>query len=348
MLAENRELNDQELGRMKAIHLELQRHWLKEEVKTKQRSRDRDIKEGDRNTAYFHAVANQRRRKTPIHSLDGPDGPVNDIKDMLGVAVDFYKDLFKKEHNSGFTLSSDFFFAEELVTLVENENLESPFTEEEIKKAVFDSYPDGAPGPDGIPFFFYQHFWEVIKVDLIAMFNDFHKGELDIHRLNFAMLSLIPKEPDATSMKKFRPISLLNCSFKIFTKVLTNKLTRILQRLIASNQSAFLKGRYILESVVTAHEVVHSVHSGKKQGLVLKLDYEKAFDKVDLGFLLDLLKKRGFGDTWINWIQQITHNGSVGVKINNTESDFFLAGKGLRQGDPISPLLFNLVVDVLT
>ena len=82
--------------------------------------------------------------------------------------------------------------------------------------------------------------------------------------------------------------------------------------------------------------------------MVLKLDYEKSFDKVDLGFLLDLLKKRGFGDTWINWIQQITHNGSVGIKINNTESDFFLAGKGLKQGDPISPLLFNLVVDVLT
>jgi hypothetical protein len=130
--------------------------------------------------------------------------------------------------------------------------------------------------------------------------------------------------------------------------VLTNRLSKILQRLVASNQSAFLKGRYILESVVTAHEVVHSVHSSKKAGLVLKLDYEKAFDKVDLDFMADLLKKRGFGSKWLLWMQQLTHNDSVGVKLNNVESDFFLTGKGLRQGDPISPLLFNLVVDVFT
>ena len=144
-------------------------------------------------------------------------------------------------------------------------------------------------------FFFYQHFWDLIKDDLVAMFNEFHKGELDTSRLNYAMLTLIPKEPEATSIRKFRPISLLNCSYKIFTKVLTNRITIILQRLIASNQSAFLKGRFILESVVTAHEVLHSVHSSNKKGLVLKLDYEKAFDKVDLDFLAELLQARGFG-----------------------------------------------------
>ena len=137
------------------------------------------------------------------------------------------------------------------------------------------------------------------------MFEVFHQGALAIHRLNFAMLTLIPKEADASSMKKFRPISLLNCSFKIFTKVLTNRLARILQRLIASNQLAFLKGRYILESVVTAHEILHFIHSTKRQGLVLKLDYEKAFDKVDLEFLEELLRKRGFGDKWVHWILQI-------------------------------------------
>lgn len=124
--------------------------------------------------------------------------------------------------------------------------------------------------------------------------------------------------------RKFRPISLLNCSFSFFTKVLTNRINAPLQRLIACNQSAFLKGRYILQSIVTVHEVPHSVRARQEQGLVLKLDYEKAFDFVDLDFLIELLSLRGFGKKWISWILAVTRGGSVGVKVNGYESDFFL------------------------
>jgi hypothetical protein len=95
--SESDELSDCEKSRMKAIHEEMSRIWLKEEIKAKQRSRDRDIKEGDRNTKYFHTVANERRRTTLVHSLQGSDCPITDYKDMLGVAVDYYKDLFKRE-----------------------------------------------------------------------------------------------------------------------------------------------------------------------------------------------------------------------------------------------------------
>jgi hypothetical protein len=171
--------------------------------------------------------------------------------------------------------------------------LEAPFSEEEIREALFGSHADGAPGPDGIPFFFYQKFWELVKPEILSMFNDFSKGELDIYRLNFAMLTLIPKEADADVMRKFRPISLLNCIFKLFTKVITNRLALIMDKIISHNQTAFIKGRYILESVVTAHEVLHSVHKSKDKVIVLKLDYEEAFDKVDLDFLVELLDKRG-------------------------------------------------------
>ena len=121
---------------------------------------------------------------------------------------------------------------------------------------------------------------------------------------------------------------MLNCSFKIFTKVLTNRLARILQRLIASNQSAFLKGRYILESVVTSHEILHSIHSTKRQGLVLKLDCEKAFDKVDLEFLEELLRKRGFGEKWIHWIKMIYGIGYSSVVLMEYLESTFYAEKG--------------------
>jgi hypothetical protein len=92
----------------------------------------------------------------------------------------------------------------------------------------------------------------MLKDDLMAMFKDFHEGKLDIFRMNFAILTLIPKEPDASSMKKFRPISLLNSFFKIFTEVVTNMLSLIMRIITSINQSSFMKGRFILESVVTA------------------------------------------------------------------------------------------------
>jgi hypothetical protein len=90
-----------------------------------------------------------------IHSIDGPDGAITDPSKMLQVATDFYKDLFKKEPCSGYSLKDDFFSPEEKITETQNKTLEAPFSEEEVKEAVFGSYLDGAPGPDGFPFLFY-------------------------------------------------------------------------------------------------------------------------------------------------------------------------------------------------
>lgn len=147
--------------------------------------------------------------------------------------------------------------------------------ETEIKDAVFGSYADGALVPDSLPFFFYQRFWNIIKHDLLALFCAFESGQINLSRLNYGTVILIPKEAEAKTLKKFRLISLLNCSFEIFSKAMYNRLIRICDRLIATNQSAFIKGRYILESVVAAHELIHEVVHKKESGIILKLDYEK-------------------------------------------------------------------------
>jgi len=126
-----------------------------EEIRAKQRSRDRNIKEGDNNTTYFHALANQRNRKKRITVLEGPNGQVTDTQDMLTLATKFYKDLFGFETSLDVSLGDNFWAEEEKVTLEENLMLQCPFSEEEIKEAVFGSYADGAPGPDGFSFMYY-------------------------------------------------------------------------------------------------------------------------------------------------------------------------------------------------
>jgi hypothetical protein len=241
-------------------------------------------------------VANQRKRKTTVHDIEGPKGAVTKTKEIIGVATQYCKDLFKFEPRPNMNISEIFYSVEDEVTQEENRVLEERFTEDEVKKAVFESYPKGALGPDGLSFMFYQHFWDVVKGDLMNMFEDFYNGKLDLYRLNFALITVIPKEKDARAMNKFRHISLLNCSYKIFTRVLTSRVGQVIDRLVASNQTTFIKGWYILESVVTVHEVLHSVKHNKQQGYVLKLDYEKTYDKVNWQFLLDILEKRKFGE----------------------------------------------------
>jgi hypothetical protein len=116
-------------------------------------------------------------------------------------------------------INSEFFIEGEKLTAVENEIFEGRFTEEEVKKSSFDSYSDGTPGPNGVSFMFYQQFWDLIKTYIMEMFDDFFECRLDLYRLNLSLITIIRKEKDTRTMNKFSPISLLNCSYKIFTMV---------------------------------------------------------------------------------------------------------------------------------
>jgi hypothetical protein len=135
------------------------------------------------------------------------------------VATDFYKNLFRQESRWHFLVAESLWGQVDLVTREENDELVAPFTEAEIREVVFSSCPEGAPGPDGLPFLFYQRFWGIIKHDLMNMFSDFQNRGMDLFRLNFAMLTLIPKVEDAADMKLFRPISLWTLVLKILVRL---------------------------------------------------------------------------------------------------------------------------------
>ena len=140
--------------------------------------------------------------KKQIAVLDGPLGAVESNADMLEVASSFYKNLFSAEDRINLTLGPDFGDPEDMVTNAENEMLQKPFSEEEIREAIFTSYVAGAPGPDGFSFLFYQKFWGLIKHDFMALVREFEAGTLNVSRLNYDIITLIPTEPDARDMKK--------------------------------------------------------------------------------------------------------------------------------------------------
>ena len=191
-----------------------------------------------------------------------------------------------------------------------------------------------APGPDGFPAEFYQAFWDLIKDDLMAMFVEFHNGTLPLYSLNFGIITLLPKKDNAVQIQQYRPICLLNVSFKIFTKVATIRVNSVADNIISPSQTAFMRAQNILEGVVILHETVHELHRKNQSGVIFKIDFEKAYDKVRWNFLFQTLRLKDFSHKWIEWIKSFISGRSVAINVNDEVGPYFQTKKGLRQGDP--------------
>jgi mannosylglycoprotein endo-beta-mannosidase len=134
--------------------------------------------------------------------------------------------------------------------------------------------------PDGFNVEFYHKFWDLLKNDLMLLLNNFHEGKLNIDRFNNGVVTLVPKSVAADKIQNYRPICLLNVIYKIVTKILTNILIQVVCFVIRASQTAFLKGRYILEGGVVMHETLNEIHREKRSRVLFKIDFEKAFDKI--------------------------------------------------------------------
>jgi hypothetical protein len=265
-----------------------------EELKWYQRSKAQFILEGDSNTRYFHGIANGRHRKKRIQSLVQDEGLIEGHEQLKPYITNYYKNLFGLPVESSFTLDETQIDDIPQVSQEENAILTAPYHEEEVNKAIFQMEHNKAPGPDGFPAEFYQIFWDTIKGDLLEMFSALHDGQLELFRLNFGEIILLPKVKEAERIQQFRPICLLNVSFKIFTKVATIRLNYVAERVVRPSQAAFMQGRNILDGVVVLHEAVHELHTKKMNGVILKLDFEKAYDKVNWSFLHQTLRMKCF------------------------------------------------------
>uniref|UniRef100_A0A8C5GMF3 Reverse transcriptase domain-containing protein n=1 Tax=Gouania willdenowi TaxID=441366 RepID=A0A8C5GMF3_GOUWI len=234
------------------------------------------------------------------------------------------------------------------LTIEQKTTLDSPLTLQELQNALDSMSTGKAPGPDGFPAEFLKHFWSMLAPLFFRVVTEIkNKGYVGGH-MNTANIKLLLK-PDKNPMlpSSYRPISLINTDIKIISKALTSRLEKVVQSIIYQDQTGFIKNRHCTDNVRRLFNLINMAQNSKKKTIILSLDAEKAFDRVNWSFLLAVLDRFGFGDSFIQWISTLYSKPKASVTTNKITSQSFTLQRGTRQGCPLSPLLFAIFVEPL-
>jgi len=223
-----------------------------------------------------------------------------DPKIVACVMLEFYKNLFSSSNSVLPDLALD--SVQTIVTEDMNRQLLAEFLEGEVTLALNQMVPLKALGPNGMPPLFFQHYWDLVGKEITTFVLSFLNSTSLSEHLNHTFITLIPKVKNPKLVSEFRPISLCNVLYKIFSKVLANKLKKILLQIITKHQSAFTKDRLILDNILLVFKSLRCLnnHKSVKEGyMALKLDMSKAYNHVEWPFLECVMRKMGFNERWI-------------------------------------------------
>eukprot|EP00253_Pinus_taeda_P032686 PITA_32686 len=321
-----------------------------EESLWKQKSRILWLKEGEQNTKFFHRSAMDYRSANKILELKNSEGEIfrnhNEISALLS---DHFSRIAQEPGiNREAAIQEITNTIPNSITEEKNWALRKTITMEEVEEAVRNMPNDKAPGPDGFTINFYKACWNIVKQDIWEIVEDSRRSKTILKSLNSTFIALVPKVEEANTPEKFRPIALCNVIYKIISKVIANRVKMILPGIISQEQSGYMEGRQILDNILLAQEMIHSLHSRKEVGMLMQLDLSKAYDKVSWTYLEAILEAFGFSKQWIKWILALIKSPRYSILVNGAPSAPFSQSRGIRQGDPLSPFLFVILMEGLS
>ena len=315
------------------------------------RSRAKHIEDNEKCTKYFCQLEKRNYLKRNITSLVSNDGrSISKMTDILKEELGFYKSLYSKQSDSECEDACSLLDIDvPSITQDENLLLEKDITMEECTKGLKELSNNKTPGTDGLSPEFYKTFWIDIKQFVFDSFVSAKKNGLLSLDQRRGILTLLPKgDKDPKYLKNWRPLTLLNTDYKILAKVLSNRLQNVISKIIHNDQVGYIKGRQLSFNCRKILDVFENKEFDLDPGYALFLDFQKAFDTISRDFMIKALRRFNFGENFIDWIKLIYSKPLSCVTNNGYSSEFFETERGIRQGCPVSAILFVIVAEILS